>query len=275
MKPCLLWLFGVWSLMAWTSVYGQLDARLILDFPQYVQFEPVTGRLVLHNRGGGHIELEPDDFYFSVKFARQRPVQRLDALLLPDPLRIAASQTVTQEVNFSKSFRIRDSGPYTFGGRIDLYGRNIDMPLAYADVMPGLVLKSMETVGEMDGERVVRAVKLLSLYRDTNQHLFLSIQDPVDFLSFGVYDLGTFLSSGDPVLAASEDNLLHVLHRAAPAQYIHSSFSLNGTPQDRGVYAVSGKPPELVRDESGSLRVRGSLVEAETGPSRVRTFTLE
>jgi hypothetical protein len=258
-------------------VQGQVDARIKVDHLQFLLYEPVTADLVIRNLSGRNLELQPSQFFFLVKFDQNRSISRLNRSPITEPIQLPAGSTVTNRINFSQCFRIRDQGPYTIGGRLNFFGRTIDMPHAYLDVVPGITVKELKTVSGGGDESSLRNLRLMSNYRNRTQHLFLWIEDPSRGLSYGVYDLGGLLSTAKPQLEAGENSMVHVLHRSSPAQYIHSVFTMKGTPVQRDVITSAGGVPTLIRRENGNISVSGGgqLEEEGEGESRIRAFTLD
>ena len=256
------------------QVQAQVDARLRLDHTQFLQFEPVTGELSVRNLSGKSLEIKPEQFNFLVKFDQNRYVPRLGNPVLSKPIILAAGESVTKRINFSKSFKIREQGPYTFGGRLNFYGQKINMAYAYTDIVPGIVVKELQSVVGNGDQSAVRTFRLLTIYRNKNQHIFLWIEDPAKGLSYGVYDLGPLLSVGVPRLEVGENDQVHVLHRSTPSQYVHSVFTMNGTPIDKVVFDSDSGQPSMQRAVSGDLSVRVGLDE-DGEESRIRAFTLD
>jgi len=176
---------------------AQVHVRIRLDETQFLRFEPVMGDLVVRNVSGRALELQPDDFQFRVRFDQNRPVARLGPVPVKNPIMLAAGQTVTNRINFSQSFRIRDQGPYTIGGTLTFLGRVVNMAYAYTDVVPGITVGELKTLAGSGASASLRNLRLISNYRDKTQHLFLWIEDPSRGLSYGVYDLGPLLSVGN------------------------------------------------------------------------------
>ena len=100
-----------------------------------------------------------------------------------------------------------------------------------------------------------RRYSLRQISRDRKSYLFLRVDDPKRGLNYGVYELGRFVPLKVPELRVDQHGLAHVLHLAAPNQFLHSVFSPTGDLVAQQSHSGDSNVVRLRADEAAGYQV--------------------
>ena len=251
--------FGA-ALLFSVSIQAQISYSTRTAFDQLLQYEPIYIDLKITNQSGSDLVVGGSDTNVQLAFAvEQTPgfrVRDLDEQLLANPVRLAPHKTSTIQIEISKAYDMRKTGPYTIFPRLFYHGKVYSSGRLLVEIVPGFV-KHSHTMENMGKKGATRTCSLRTINRDRAQRLFLRIDDEKAELCYGVYDLGRLLSHSPAMLESGSSGMIHVLHQSGPFQFTYNIFTPEGKPIIRKLFAKEGRIPKLVFDEMGMVQVAG------------------
>ena len=241
-------------------IHAQLSFSARTAFDQHLQYEPIYVDLKITNQSGSNLIVRGPKA--NVQFAmmvEQRPgfkVRELGERLLVNPVRLAPRKTTTFQIEISKAYDMRKTGPYTIFPRLLHQGKVVSSGRLLVEIVPGFV-KYSHTMENLGKKGSTRTCSLRTLYRDRAQRLFFRIDDEQEELCYGVYDIGRMLSHSPVALESGSSGNIHVLHRSSPFRFTYNIFTPEGKPVTRKFFSKDSATPKLVFDEMGRVQVEG------------------
>ncbi len=244
-----------------TPLMAQLQISCRLEPTRAVQYEPIIAVVRIQNNTGRTVTLQDDTadarLWMEIEKTPGRTMRQISPFVLGEPLVIEPRQTVTQRVNLTQMYDVRNTGPYTVRARVDWGGDAFASGKIFLDVVPGLEMQRM--VGPVGPDGTGRRIyRLLSLNRDRGDHLFLRIDDEAQGLCYGVIHLGRMLRIQNPTMQVDAANNINVLHQAGPGRYLHHVFTPNGDQVQRRAYTSDDPGVSLAESRDGRVMVEGA-----------------
>src|SRR5437667_8145246 len=254
---------------------GQIQVDLKLPRLQYIAYEPVVATLGITNLAGRDIELHDADgqswLGFEVTGSEGQPIAPLSTENGQAPLKIAAGQRVTHQINLTPLYPVHDFGSYHV--RTNVYfadlGKFFYSPTRVFEVTDARPIWQ-QTVGIPDGIAApgnVRTYSLLTNRFPNHTSLYVRVQDKDSGIVYATYSLGRAIAFEEPQTEIDHANQLHVLHCSAPRAWAYSRVGLNGELLAHSSFMETKTRPRLVRAANGDVAVRGGTIESPAAQS--------
>lgn len=114
---------------------------------------------------------------------------------------------------------------------------------------------------ETSGPGKVRTYSLLTNRFPEHTSLYVRVADQDRQVVFATYSLGHIIAFDEPHAEVDRNNVLHVLHCAAPRTWSYAQIGLNGELVSKSTFMETKTRPKLFRDANGLVAVRGGMVE--------------
>jgi len=269
-------LLGTCVFLLAAAAEGQIQVDLKFQRLQYIAYEPVVATVTLTNLAGRDIELHDGDgqswLGFEVTGSEDQPVTLLSTENAQPPLKIAAGQRVTQEIDLGSLYPVHDFGAYHV--RTHVYFPDLAKffysPTRVFEVTDARPIWQ-QTVGIPDGVAAtgnVRTYSLLTNRFPDHTSLYVRVQDKDSGIVYATYSLGRSIEFEQPQAEIDRANELHVLHCAAPHAWSYSRIGLNGQLLTHSSFMETKSRPRLVHSANGEVAVRGGMAETPAKTSR-------
>ncbi len=269
---CAKWcpvLLAVVTLLGWlaapATAHGQLEVKLQLPRRLYMLYEPIIATVSIRNLSGRDIVLRDEGsqnwFGFEVTQQGGRQVAPRSTTYSLQPLDLRAGEMVSRTINVTPLFALQELGTYRMRSVIyfaDL-GRHYASGFGVIDIAEGRVLRK-QTVGVPDS-RETRDVSLMAFRMPEGERLYIRIIDPDSGIVYCNTKLGRLLTTDSPQMLFGRDNLIHVLHPAAPRQFLYTEIGLDGKVLDRKTYLAPKTNPRLVVNADNVVSVVGGVLD--------------
>jgi hypothetical protein len=182
------------------------------------------------------------------------------------PLKVAAGQRVTHQINLTPLYPVHDFGTYHV--RTNVYfadlGKFFYSPTRVFEVTDARPIWQ-QTVGIPDGVAAtgnLRTYALLTNRFPDHTSLYVRVQDKDSGVVYATYSLGRAIAFEEPQAEIDHANQLHVLHCSAPRAWAYSRIGLNGELLAHSSLMETKTRPKLVRSGNGEVAVRGGTIES-------------
>jgi hypothetical protein len=251
------------------AVEAQIQVDLKFKRLQYIAYEPVVATLSITNLAGRDIDLHNAEAQswlgFEITGSDGQPVTPMSAESGQAPLKVAAGQRVTHQINLTPLYPVHDFGTYHV--RTNVYfadlGKFFYSPTRVFEVTDARPIWQ-QTVGIPDGVAApgnVRTYALLTNRFPDHTSLYVRVQDKDSGVVYATYSLGRAIAL-EPQTEIDHANQLHVLHCSAPRAWAYSRIGLNGELLAHSSFMETKTRPKLVRSGNGEVAVRGGTIES-------------
>jgi hypothetical protein len=251
------------------AVEAQIQVDLKFKRLQYIAYEPVVATLSITNLAGRDIDLHNAEAQswlgFEITGSDGQPIAPMSAESGQAPLKVAAGQRVTHQINLTPLYPVHDFGTYHV--RTNVYfadlGKFFYSPTRVFEVTDARPIWQ-QTVGIPDGVAApgnVRTYALLTNRFPDHTSLYVRVQDKDSGVVYATYSLGRAIAL-EPQTEIDHANQLHVLHCSAPRAWAYSRIGLNGELLARSFFMETKTRPKLVRSGNGEVAVRGGTIES-------------
>ena len=248
-----------------SAALAQLRVEIELPRRLYMIYEPVIASVKIRNLAGRDITLRDADGVNWFGFEIQR---RDGSLVAPrargyelDPLELRAGTTLRRNINLTPLFSLQEFGSY----RIRALIHYADQARYYASGFVNLEITEGNTIWQQEvgvpESGGTRRVKLLSFRMPEGNRLYVRVVDPASGIVYCNMKLGRLLSQHAPQVAFGRENIIHILHPAAPRMYLFTRMDLDGKVLERETYLAPKVNPVLRANEDGIVLVEGGVVE--------------
>ena len=259
-----------------TATDAQVQVDLKFKRLQYIAYEPVVATVAVTNLAGRDIELHDANgqswLGFELTGSEEQPIAPLSRANRELPLKIAAGQRVTRQIDLTPLYPVNEFGAYHV--RTNVYfadlGKFFYSATRVFEVTDARPLWQ-QTVGVPDGvagSGEVRTYSLMTNRFPDHTSLYVRVQDKDTGVVYATYSLGRTIAFEEPQAEIDRANQLHVLHCAAPRAWSYSRIGLNGELLEHSSLMETKTRPRLVHSASGEIAVRGGTVEAPVQSSR-------
>ena len=251
---------------------GEAQIQVDLKFKrlQYIAYEPVVATISVTNLAGRDIDLHDAEgqswLGFEITGSEGQPVTPMSAESGQAPLKVAAGQKVTHQINLTPLYPVHDFGTYHVRTHVyfaDL-GKFFYSPTRVFEVTDARPIWQ-QTVGIPDGVAApgnVRTYALLTNRFPDHTSLYVRVQDKDSGVVYATYSLGRAIAFEEPQAEIDHANQLHVLHCSAPRAWAYSRIGLNGELLAHSSFMETKTRPKLVRAGNGEVAVRGGTIES-------------
>jgi hypothetical protein len=261
-------IFPAWCALVFaTTTEAQIQVDLKFKRLQYIAYEPVVATVAITNLAGRDIELHDGDgqswLGFELSGSQEQPIAPLSGAKAEPPLKIAAGQRVTKEIDLTPLYPVNEFGAYHV--RTNVYFADLGK-FFYSGTRVFEVTDArpiwQQTVGVPDGTAGAGEVRTYSLMTNRfpdHTSLYVRVQDKDTGVVYATYSLGRTTSSEQPQAEIDRANQLHVLHCAAPRAWSYARVGLNGELLEHSSFMET---PRLVHSGNGAIAVHGGAIEA-------------
>ncbi|MGE5208007.1 MAG: hypothetical protein ACM3KL_01610 [Alphaproteobacteria bacterium] len=255
---------------------AQIQVELKFKRLQYIAYEPVVADVAITNLAGRDIDLHDANgqpwLGFEITDSQDQPLAPLGTAGREPPLKIAAGQRVTRQIDLTPLYPVQEFGAYHV--RTNVYfgdlGKFFYSPARVFEVTDARPIWQ-QTVGIPDGvagSGNVRTYSLMTNRFPDHTSLYVRVQDKDTGVVYATYSLGRTIAFEQPQTEIDRANQLHVLHCAAPRTWSYSRIGLNGELLEHSSFMETRTRPRLVHSGNGEIAVRGGTIEAPAQSSR-------
>lgn len=256
------------------------DAQIQVDLKfkrlQYIAYEPVVATVAITNLAGRDIDLHDAAgqswLGFELTGNEEQPIAPLSAANPEPPLKIAAGQRVTRQIDLTPLFPVNEFGAYHV--RTNVYFADLGK-FFYSATRVFEVTDArpiwQQTVGVPDGvagSGEVRTYSLMTNRFPDHTSLYVRVQNKDSGAVYATYSLGRTIAFEQPQAEIDRANQLHVLHCASPRAWSYARIGLNGELLEHSSFMETKTRPRLVHAGNGEISVRGGMIEAPAQTSR-------
>jgi hypothetical protein len=266
----MMFAWAVLALLGAAESRGQLQASLTLDHRRYAKFEPVLATLAVFNHADIPVIIDPRNgmvnarVVFAVERDGSQPVPYLQKGDAVTRLRVMPNEKQQVQVQLGDWFNMSGVGDYTITAAVEFEGQTAVTPSVNCSVDNGFVLKSIERpLFSAAGESRRYSVRYLA--RDRGEYAFFRVEDPASEECYGTFALGPVLRGAVPVIEATGDGKVTVVHRSDINAMTRSSFVIEPDKAkfvNQTYHQLNGKEtgPKAEKEKTGN-----SSVDAKTG----------
>lgn len=253
-----------------TAAEAQIQVDLKFKRLQYIAYEPLVANVAITNLAGRDIELHDADgqswLGFEITGSEEQTIAPLAAANREPPLKIAAGQRVTRQIDLTPLYPVQEFGAYHV--RTNVYfadlGKFFYSTTRVFEVTDARPLWQ-ETVGIPEGAAASGGVRTYSLMTNRfpdHTSLYVRVQDKETSVVYATYSLGRTIAFEQPQAEIDRANQLHVLHCVAPRTWAYSRIGLNGELLEHSSFMETKSRPRLVHSGNGEIAVHGGMIEA-------------
>ncbi len=258
-----------------TATDAQIQVDLKFKRLQYIAYEPVVATVAVTNLAGRDIELHDANgqswLGFELAGSEEQPIAPLSRKNREPPLKIAAGQRVTRQIDLTPLYPVNEFGAYHV--RTNVYFADLGK-FFYSATRVFEVTDArpiwQQTVGVPEGiagSGEVRTYSLMTNRFPDHTSLYVRVQNKDTGVVYATYSLGRTIAFEEPQAEIDRANQLHVLHCAAPRVWSYSRIGLNGELLEHSSLMETKTRPRLVHSGNGEIAVRGGTVEARAQSS--------
>jgi hypothetical protein len=252
-----------------TAAEAQIQVDLKFKRLQYIAYEPVVGTVAITNLAGRDIELHDADgqswLAFELTGGDEQPIGPLRGAKAEPPLKIAAGQRVTKQIDLTPLYPVNEFGSYHV--RTNVYFADLKK-FFYSGTRVFEVTDArpiwQQTVGVPEGSAgsgEARTYSLMTNRFPDHTSLYVRVQDKDAGVVYATYSLGRTISFEQPQAEIDRANRLHVLHCAAPRAWSYARVGLNGELLEHSSFMETKTRPHLVHSGNGQIAVSGGAIE--------------
>lgn len=264
MKLCGL---GSFLLLASVSlVRAQVTVEVTQTQDQFLQGEALPVAVRITNRSGQAIRLgaEPDWLTFSLEGREGMVVPKIGDVPVVGEFILESSQVAIKHVDLGPYFMVSEIGRYGIVASVKIreWGRQVDSPLKYFDVIDGAKLWEQEvgvpqaTDKPSTTPEVRRYILQQANYIRGQLRLYLRVTDAYG-RPIRVASIGPLLSFSRPQPQVDKLSQLHLLYQNGPSTFSYTLFDVNGEVLKHQSYDYFDARPRLKLDDDGNVSVVG------------------
>ena len=249
---------------------GQIQVDLKFKRLQYIAYEPVVATVAVTNLAGRDIELHDAEgqswLGFELTGSEEQPIAPLSRANPEPPLKVAAGQRVTRQIDLTPMYPVNEFGAYHV--RTNVYFADLGK-FFYSATRVFEVTDArpiwQQTVGIPEGvagSGEVRTYSLMTNRFPDHTSLYVRVQNKDTGVVYATYSLGRTIGFEQPQAEIDRANRLHVLHCTAPRTWSYCRIGLNGELMEHSSLMETKTRPRLVHAGNGEISVRGGTVEA-------------
>ena len=259
-----------------TAAEAQIQVDLKFKRLQYIAYEPVVANVAITNLAGRDIELHDADgqswLGFEIAGSEEQTIAPLGAASREPPLKIAAGQRVTRQIDLTPLYPVQEFGAYhvrtnVYFADLGKFFYSATRVFEVTDAHP-IWEQTVGVPGGGAGSDEVRTYSLMTNRFPDHTSLYVRVQNKDTSVVYATYSLGRTISFEQPQAEIDHANQLHVLHCAAPRTWSYSRVGLNGELLEHSSFMETKNRPRLVYSGSGEIAVRGGTLEAPAQSSR-------
>ncbi len=248
-----------------SSARAQMQVALEMTRPLYMMHEPILAKISITNLSGRDQNFadSPGHQWFSFEIFAGK-----DSLIPPinpdyhlGELYVPTGKTVTRTINITPLYGLQEYGPHSV--KAVLYDKGKDQYYTSnrtaIEITEGLLLWKQSVGIPQSGS--THTYSLLTHRLPNENRLYVRILDDTASRVISCFSIGRVLSFSPPEHVLDSQNNLHVLQMVGPKAYLYTAISSSGEILSRDPYIDGKSNPHLVRDESGTVRVRGGKMD--------------
>jgi hypothetical protein len=262
---CLRLLVPLALLASCLSSQGQIDVTLRMPRKQFVAGEPVNANVTITNHAGRDLVFQSDGrvswLDFVVKNEGGDPVT-LSARNQFGAVRIPAGQSMSRDVDLSRSFRVRTMGTYSVYAVVRLPGQHSDGFLSNRVLFTVTTARPFwsQKVGLKSRPGETREFRVLTFSGAQKTSIYAEVVDGRTGQSLSTYSLGEALLFRKPQATVDGQQVMHVLFLSTPSVWCHVRIDVEGRMLGRQLHKRGvDSDPSLVTFGNGEVRVAGSI----------------
>lgn len=254
--------------MAAVPVMAQLEINCSLEQGRFLLYEEIPLTVTIENSTSRKIQFSPDDAdsKLTVSVEQLTGHAGVKKPFASIPLYVDPYVKTSIVVNVARINQILGRGQYGVSVRADWAQTSFQSPQKVFEIEQGHELAEKVVEDKLTGNFV--RLRMIKVYRNGREYLFVRLDNISHNVCYGVYKLGRLLSYNDPVIKIDRDGQVHVLHRSGPSQHIHTVLMPNGRIVHQEVLIEAGSRPVLESNDAGDVLVAGGQVmptESEAG----------
>lgn len=264
-----LLLFG----FAAQNAQAQIEIRLSFKRHFYMAYEPVLATVSIRNLAGRDLPLADAPgipwFGFQVMRGDSLPVPPLAADYKMEPIIIPAGETVERTVNLNSLFPLSEYGTYRIRATVYFspHEKYYQSAAQNIEISEGKVIWQ-RAVGVPEGQKGAgenRVYSVMEFRQSQYNYLYVRVRDPDTGTIYCNAAIGRLLGVSEPTVELDASNTLHILHVTGPKAYLYTQIGPNGEVIGQETLIAVKSRPQLRRDPSGLIAVRGGVPQsAET-----------
>jgi len=250
-------------LVARVMAAGELQVKLNMEQPSVLQFESVIAFVSIYNDSDAPFIIDQDDkdnnsqIRFIIEKRRDKLVGRINDGPLVGKLEILPGEKRDIMLDISLWYDLGSMGRYIACVAIDEGDRTFESNGVVIEVVRGVeIVSTSRSVSE--DLNLVRTYSLRYWRRNEREYLFLSVDEEVSGLNYGVFPLGRLVRVFKPVINVDRSGNVKVLHQSGNDCYTCSLFKSTRDEVrfiDQRYYTADGAPYVFVDKETvGKLR---------------------
>ncbi len=259
------------ALVLIAPVVASAQVQVKLDIPRrlYMIYEPVIVRVSIKNFSGRDIVLRDGDgkhwFNFDILHTNGAMVMPKTRNYELNPLELKAGQTLQRKINLTPLYAMQEYGGHRIRANVYLAdtGTEYTSNVKKIEITEGHLMWQQE-VG-VPGSTDSRLVSLLSFRLPQGDRLYIRIADEKNGVIYSNAKLGRLLSLYKPQIVFGRENVIHVLHHAAPRNYLYTKMNLDGEVLERETYLAPKYDPVLRVNEDQMVFIVGGVPEQPRG----------
>lgn len=244
---------------------GQLATSLRIAKSQHLAGEPVMAIVTITNHAGKELVFRSDGRFqwldFVIKNSKGEPVNTKGGAFF-GPMKIAAGQSLSREVDLSRQFQLSEPGNYSVSAIIRAPGDNTQgssTNRVFFNQSPGRLYWSQK-VGIPGSSNQTREFRLLNFAGDTKSQLYAQIVDGRSGQFVRTFLLGDVLMLRKPLATVDRQQRMHVLFLATPTMWVHCVVDTDGKLDERQIHQRGPQgDPQLLTFGDGTVRVANSI----------------
>jgi hypothetical protein len=243
---------------------AQLSVQVKMARNELLLYEAVRVDVSIRNFSGRTIELGGQDgapwLNFLVADEAGATISPVGDPFVPQPVKIEPGHTATLTVDLLSHFDLRQRGIFTVRAAV-----NAGVAQALSASEKFSIINGREiwkqTIGlPVTVERTNEEYRTYSLQlrrSDTEEVLYVGVQDEAHGLVYGMTPLGEFIPLGEPAVKVDNKAQLHVLYRSGPSSITYTSIDPDAKVLKNVIYSDLLSSPQLISEEDGSVTVHG------------------
>ena len=258
------------------SASAQMQVTLEMTRSLYMMHEAILAKISITNLSGRDQNFSDSPghpwFSFEVFAGKDGLIPPINPNYHLGDLYVPTGQTVTRNINLTPLYGLQEYGPHSI--KAVLYDKETDKYFTSArraiEITDGILLWK-QSVG-VPSENSTHTYSLLTHRLPAENRLYVRILNDTVGRVVACFSIGRVLSFSPPERVLDNQNNLHVLQMVGPKAYLYTALSPNGEILSRDPYIDGKSNPHLVRDASGSVRVRGGKMDQPVAPGKKRNI---
>lgn len=246
-----------------TAARAQVNVEIILDDPQFLRGEPVTGRVKISNFSGQTLRLgdDPDWLAFLVTGTDGKALRALEPMPPVKPFTIGSAHSVALRVDLAPYYDLQTAGRFAASARIKFaqLEKEFTTESGKFDIISGVKVWEKEVGVPGRTPPVVRkfALQQAAFFKETRLYVRVSEANEAEIVR--VIALGALPSSGRPEAAVDNSSQMHVLFQAGQKNFTYALVTPEGDLLLRQTHEITATRPRLRAESDGRIVVSGGV----------------